>query len=118
MQVAIICETFINKPVGIIGKDDTNIGFICNSNELNEILDFIIDKNDIELTYSENLNGNTLLRSEKINVNSKNYFIGLNYVLPEKWKILGLTTYEENVSFEDDLKSIFDALMEEELYEE
>ncbi len=117
MQIAVICELLTNKPVGIVGKDNDNIGFISNSNELNEILDYIIDKNDIELTYNENLNNNNLLRVERFNINSENYFIGLNYILPDKWKILGLTKCEEDMPFNDSLKNIFNVLMEGDLYE-
>ena len=89
VQVAIICEVSSNQPIGIIGKDKHNIGFISDSNELNEILDYIIDKNVIELPYNENLNGNNLLRVQDFDIHSKQYFIALNYILPEKWKILG-----------------------------
>ena len=112
MQVAIICEVSSNQPVGIIGKDKHNIGFISDSNELNEILDYIIDKNVIELPYNENVNGNNLLRIQDFDIHSKQYFIALNYILPEKWKILGLTNYDEESIFEDDLQNIYNVLME------
>lgn len=115
MQIAIICEIKEKNPIGIIGKNKDNIGFITNSRELDEILDYIIDKDDINLLYNETISNDILIRNQNFNIKSETYFIGLNYILSEKWKILGLTEYEEENDFESDLQIIFNMLVEEAL---
>ncbi len=114
MQIGIICEIGeVKKPVGIIAKSKLDIGFVSKDDGLKEVLDYIIDRNDISLPLQENLCDLTLSINKSFNIKDENYFLAVNYILPDKWRILDLTEYEDFKNFNEGLNLLFNKLIEE-----
>ncbi len=115
MQIGIICEIGeTKKPIGIISKIESDIGFVSKDDGLKEVLNYIIDRNDINLPLEENLNDLVLSINKSFNVKDENYFLAVNYILPNKWRILDLTEHEDFENFSDGLNLLFNKLIEEE----
>lgn len=118
MYLAIICDSNVNKPIGVVGISKDQIGFLTNNDDLNNVLEYIVNKDDIFLSHYEIVNNNKILCLDKINIDHENYLIGINYILPYPWRIMGLTNVDNDEKFNDNIESFYNMLNNKEVIHE
>lgn len=110
MYLAIICDSTENQPLGVIGINKNQIGFLTHDEDLNKVLEYIINQDDIFLSHYEIVNNNKILCLDKINISNENYLIGINYILPYPWRIMGLTNMDDDGKFNENIENFYNIL--------
>jgi hypothetical protein len=110
MNIGIICNINDNKPIGVIGIEDSGgeVDFITQSEKLNSAISIILEQDKIKMPIKEGLEQNEIIRNKYVTSNTPHYLSGINYNLPRPWRILGVRYLKGTL--QDQLKKMYDEI--------
>lgn len=98
MNLGKIYDITKNNIVGVICCDyeKGDLAYCSNDNDLSQSLD-VITNNPLYFLTHEDINGNVMIKREKVDIFDSHYILVVNYNLPPQWRILDVTIVKGDI---------------------